>query len=186
MKISASEVRIGNLIEHQSKLWRVLKKSHVKPGKGGAFVQLEMKEISAGTKLNERFRSEDKLEKAHVTPRRMQYLYADGDSHVFMDSESYEQLSIAADDLAGLSGYLLPNTDVQVNFHNDLLIGVELPPMVTLKVTETEGAIKGQTAIGGGKPAITETGLRITVPTFIEVGESVRVNTETGEYAERA
>ena len=186
MKISAFEVRVGNLVEYQNKLWRVLKKNHVKPGKGGAFVQLEMKSVDGGTKLNERFRSEDKIEKAHVEPRRMQYLYADGDDYIFMDNETYEQLSIPAEELADQAVYLLPNTDVQVNFHNDSPIGLELPATVVLEVAETEAVIKGQTASGSGKPAILETGLRVTVPTFVNAGDRVKVNTETGQYVERA
>jgi len=186
MKISAFDVRIGNLLDYQNKLFRVLKKNHVKPGKGGAFVQLEMKAISDGTKLNERFRSEDKVEKAHVEPRQMQYLYEDGDSYVFMDQESYEQLSLPSDDLEAQSAFLLPNTEVQINFHNDNPIGVELPQSVVLVVKDTEGVIKGQTASGSGKPAELETGLRVTVPTFVNVGDKVKVNTETGEYMERS
>ena len=186
MKISAFEARIGNLMEYQGKLWRVLKKNHVKPGKGGAFVQLEMKCISDGTKLNERFRSEDKMEKAHVEPRNMQYLYMDGSNYVFMDNEPYEQMSMTAEDLEAEAPYLLPNTDVQINFHNESPIGVELPASVVLEVVETEGVVKGQTASGSGKPAVLETGHKVTVPTFVNVGEKVKVNTDTGEYMERA
>ena len=186
MKISAFEARIGNLMEYQGKLWRVLKKNHVKPGKGGAFVQLEMKCISDGTKLNERFRSEDKMEKAHVEPRNMQYLYMDGSNYVFMDNETFEQLSMTAEDLEAEAPYLLPNTDVQINFHNDNPIGVELPASVILEVVETEGVVKGQTASGSGKPALLETGHKVTVPTFVNVGEKIKVNTDTGEYMERA
>jgi len=186
MKISAFEVRVGSLLEHNGKLWRVLKKQHVKPGKGGAFVQLEMKELSAGTKLNERFRSEDKVEKPHVEVRGMQYLYLDGDNYVFMDSESYDQINILAEDLEEQAKYLLPNTAVQVAFHNEQPIGLDLPANVVLTVQETDAAIKGQTAAGGGKPATLETGVVVTVPTFINVGDKVKVNTDTGEYVERA
>lgn len=186
MKISAFEVRIGSLLEHNGKLWRVLKKQHVKPGKGGAFVQLEMKELNAGTKLNERFRSDDKVEKPHVEVHRMQYLYLDGDSYVFMDSNSFEQINIPADDLAEQIKYLLPNTDVQVTFHNESPIGLDLPSNVVLEVTATDAAIKGQTAAGGGKPATLETGLVVTVPTFINIGDKLKINTDTGEYVERA
>ena len=186
MKISASDVRVGNLVEYQGKLWRVLKKAHVKPGKGGAFAQLEMKAISDNTKLNERFRSEDKLEKAHVEPRQMQYLYPEGSDFVFMDLESFEQLPIAADDLDGQSDFLLPNEEVQINFHNDQPIGIELPASVVLQVAETEAVVKGQTAAGSGKPAIVETGLRVMVPPFVNTGDKIRVNTDTGEYMERA
>ncbi len=186
MKISAFEARVGNLLEYQGKLWRVLKKNHVKPGKGGAFVQLEMKSVNEGTKLNERFRSEDKVERAHVEPRQMQYLYAEGDSHIFMDNETFDQLTMSADDLEAEIPFLLPNTDVQINFHNDSPIGVEMPGNVILEVVETEAVVKGQTAASGGKPAVLETGYKLTVPQFISPGEKVKVNTETGDYVERA
>ena len=186
MKISASDVRIGNLVEYQGKLWRILKKSHVKPGKGGAFAQLEMKAISDNTKLNERFRSEDKLEKAHVEPRQMQYLYPDGQDFVFMDLETFEQMSIANDDMTGQADFLLPNEEVQINFYNEQPIGIELPASVVMKVEETETVVKGQTAAGSGKPAIVETGLRVIVPPFVNTGDKIRINTDTGEYMERA
>lgn len=186
MKISAFDIRVGSLIEHQGKLWRVLKKNHVKPGKGGAFVQVELKETTQGTKLNERFRSADTVEKARVDPRKMQYLYAEGDGHVFMDNETFEQITVNEGDLSEQIGFLLPNTEVQINFHNDNPIGIELPAAVVLEVTDTEGVVKGQTASGSGKPARLETGLRVTVPTFVNTGDKVRVNTETGEYIERA
>ncbi|MGA0344295.1 MAG: elongation factor P [Arenicellales bacterium] len=186
MKISASDVRIGNLVEHQGKLWRVLKKSHVKPGKGGAFAQLEMKAISDNTKLNERFRSEDKLEKAHVEPRQMQYLYPEGSELVFMDLESFEQIQIPAEDLGGQEQYLLPNEEIQINFYNEQPIGVELPASVVMQVQDTETVVKGQTAAGSGKPAIVDTGLRVIVPPFVNIGDKIRINTDTGEYMERA
>ncbi|SET31926.1 translation elongation factor P (EF-P) [Nitrosomonas marina] len=186
MKISAFEVRVGNLIEYQNKLWRVNKKNHVKPGKGGAFVQLEMKAVVDGTKLNERFRSEDKVEKAHVEPRQMQFLYNEGDSYIFMDNESYEQLALPADELEDQAPYLLPNTDVLINFYNEDPIGLELPTSVILEVTETEVMMKGQTAVSGGKPAVLETGLKVSVPQFVNIGDKIKVNTDTGEYIERA
>ena len=185
-KISANEIRLGGLIEHQGNLWRVLKKGHVKPGKGGAFVQVELKDIVNGTKLNERFRSTDKIEKPHVEPRKMQYLYAEGDNHIFMDLENYEQMQLSADDIDEQIGFLLPNTEVKINFYDETPIGLDLPANVVLEVTETEGVVKGQTATGGGKPAILETGIRVTVPTFVNIGEKVKVNTETGDYVERA
>lgn len=186
MRISASEIRIGNLIEIDNSLWKVLNKAHVKPGKGGAFVQLELKDITAGTKRNDRFRSDDKVEKAHVEARNMQYLYAEGGRHHFMDTESYEQIDLSEDDLVDQIGYLLPDTEVQINFYNESPIGVELTDNVVLEIIETEAVIKGQTAAGSGKPAILETGIRISVPQFINVGDRVKVNTETGEYIERA
>lgn len=186
MRISASEVRVGNLIEIDNSLWKVLNRVHVKPGKGGAFVQLELKAIAAGTKRNDRFRSDDKVEKAHVEARTMQYLYAEGGRYYFMDTESYEQIDLSEDELADQIGYLMPDTEVQINFYNDSPIGVELTDNVVLEIVETEAVIKGQTAAGSGKPAILETGIRISVPQFINVGDRVRVNTETGEYIERA
>ena len=186
MKISAFDTRIGNLLEYQNKLFRVLKKNHVKPGKGGAFVQLEMKCISDGTKLNERFRSEDKMEKAHIEPRSMLYLYMDGSSYIFMDNETYEQLQMDAEDLETHTPYLLPNTEVKINFHNDIPVAVEMPTSVVLEVVDTEGVVRGQTAAGSGKPALLETGHRTTVPAFINIGEKIKINTDTGEYMERA
>jgi len=186
MKISASEARVGNLLEFQNKLWRVFKKNHVKPGKGGTFVQLELKSISDGTKLNERFRSEDKVEAAYVEPRQMQYLYSDGDSFIFMDNETYEQMSLEAEYLEEQSLFLLPNTDVLINFHNNSPISIEIPSSVVLKVVETQSVVKGQTASRSGKPATLETGHKVMVPNFITVGEKVKVNTDTGAYIERA
>ena len=186
MKISAFDIRRGNLLEYNGKLWRVAKTQHVKPGKGGAFMQVEMKEVSEGTKLNERFRSEDKVEKAHVESRSMQYLYQDGDAIVLMDNSNYEQIHLPQEDVEEQMGFMLPNTDVTVTFHNDKPIGVELPASVILQVADTEAVIKGQTASGSGKPARLETGISVTVPTFVNIGDKIKVNTDTGEYMERA
>ena len=186
MKISASDARVGNLIEYQGRLWRILKKEHVKPGKGGAFAQVEMKAIADGTKLNERFRSDEKLEKAHVEPRKMQYLYPEGEDLVFMDLETYEQLNIAGDGIAEQKGYLTPNIEVQINFYNNNPIGLDLPTAVTVTVTDTETVVKGQTAAGSGKPATVDTGIRVTVPAFVKLGDKIRINTDTGDYIERA
>lgn len=186
MKISAFDIRPGNLIEYNKKLWRVAKIQHVKPGKGGAFMQVEMKELQGKTKLNERFRSEDKVEKAHVDTREMNYLYQDGDNLIFMDNETYEQSPIPVSDLEGQMGFLLPNTAVKVTFHNEQPVGLDLPTTVVLEVVETDAAIKGQTASGSGKPAKLDTGLTVTVPTFVNVGDKIKVNTTTGEYVERA
>ncbi len=186
MKISAFEAKIGNLIELDGSLWKIIRKSHVKPGKGGAFVQLEIKDVTAGTKRNERFRSEDKLEKAHVDFRKMQFLYDENDLYMFMDTETYEQIELNADDLSDQINYLIPDLEVQINLYNGTPIGVELPDSVVLEIIETDAAIKGQTAAGGNKPATLSTGLRVNVPTFINAGDSVRVSTDTGTYLERA
>ncbi|MCC7486891.1 MAG: elongation factor P [Burkholderiales bacterium] len=186
-KVTATEVRAGNLIEWEKRVWRVLKAYHVHVGgRGGAFMQVEMKDIESGTKKNERIRTEDKIERAFVDQREMQYLYSDGADYVFMDKESFEQLSLPGDFLEGQSGYLVPNIDAQVNFYHDRPIGVQLPPSVVLTVTETEPNLKSATATGSFKPAKTETGLTVMVPQFIVEGTKIKVNTDTGEYIERA
>ncbi len=186
-KALATEIRVGNLLEWDKRVWRVLKSYHVHVGgRGGAFMQVEMKDIEAGTKTNVRFRTDEKVERAFVEPREMQYLYQDGASYVFMDKESYEQLHIPGDLLEGQTGYLLPNTDVQVNFHNDRPIGVQLPPSVVLTVVETDPTVKKATATTSFKPARLETGITVQVPPFIEAGERIKVNTDDGAYMERA
>ena len=186
-KVLATEIRAGNLIEWEKRVWRVLKSYHVHVGgRGGAFMQIEMKDIESGTKRNERIRTEDKIERAIVESREMQYLYSDGDSYVFMDKESFEQLHLPAEFLEGQAGYLIPNVDVEVNFHNDRPIGVQLPPSVTLTVVETEPNLRGATATGSFKPAKVDTGLTVMVPQFVTGGVKIKVNTDTGEYIERA
>ena len=186
-KVLSTEIRAGNLIEWEKRVWRVLKSHHVHVGgRGGAFMQVEMKDIESGTKRNERIRTEDKIERAHVDQRQMQFLYSDASGYVFMDQETFEQLTLAADFLEGQTGYLIPNTDVQINFHNDRPIGIQMPPTVTLKVMETEPNLKGATATGSFKPAKTDTGITVMVPQFVVEGEQIKVNTDTGEYIERA
>jgi elongation factor P len=186
-KVLATEIRVGNLLEWDKRVWRVLKCYHVHVGgRGGAFMQVEMKDIEAGTKTNSRFRTDEKVERAYVEPREMQYLYQDGSAFVFMDKENYEQLNIGAELLEGQSGFLLPNIDVQVNFHNDRPIGVQLPPSVVLTVVETDPNIRNSTATTSFKPARLETGITVQVPPFIEVGEKVKINTDEGVYMERA
>ena len=186
-KVLATEIRACNLIEWDKRVWRVLKSYHVHVGgRGGAFMQVEMKDIESGTKRNERIRTEDKIERAYVEQRAMQYLYSDGAHYVFMDQETFEQLTLPGELLEGQSGYLIPNIDVQVNFHNDRPIGVQLPPTVTLTVGETEPNLRGATATGSFKPARTETGITVMVPQFVTEGERINVNTDTGEYIERA
>ena len=186
-KVLATEIRVGNLIEMDKRVWRVLKAYHVHVGgRGGAFMQVEMKDIEVGTKRNERIRTEDKVERAFVEPREMQYLYLDGDAYVFMDKQNYEQMNLPADFLEGQAGFLLPNTDVQVNFHNDRPIGIQLPASVVLTVTETEPSMKNATATGSYKPAKVETGMTVMVPQFVTEGEKIKVNTDSGDYMERA
>ena len=186
-KVSAVEIRVGNLLEWDKRVWRVLKCYHVHVGgRGGAFMQVEMKDIETGTKTNQRFRTEDRVERAFVEPRDMEYLYQDGDHYVFMDKNNYEQLNLPAEFLEGQTGFLLPNTDVQINFHNGRAIGIELPPSVVLTVIETEPAIKNATATTTFKPAKTDTGVTVQVPPFVNQGERIKVNTTDGTYIERA
>ncbi len=186
-KVSAVEIRVGNLIEWDKRVWRVLKCYHVHVGgRGGAFMQVEMKDIEAGTKTNQRFRTEDKVERAFVDARDMEYLYQDGDGYVFMDKQNYEQLTLPGDFLEGQAGFLLPNTDVQINFYNGRAIGIELPPSVILTVVETEPGIKNATATNSFKAAKVETGIIVQVPPFINQGEKVKVSTNDGSYMERA
>ncbi len=186
-KVLATEIRVGNLIEWDKRIWRVLKSYHVHVGgRGGAFMQVEMKDIESGTKTNQRIRTEEKVERAYVEARELEYLYADGDSYVFMDNETYEQLTLGGDLLEGQTGYLLPNTKVQINFHNERPIGVQLPASVVLTVTDTEPSVKNATATGSFKPATVETGITVMVPQFVSTGEKVKVNTDDGSYIERA
>jgi elongation factor P len=185
-KVLATEIRPGQLLEWDKRVWRVLKSYHVHVGgRGGAFMQVEMKDIESGTKNNQRFRTDEKIERAFVEGREMEYLYNDGTSYVFMDKENFEQLNLSAELLEGQIEYLLPNTVVQVNFHNERPIGVQLPPSVVLIITETDPTLRGATATGSFKPAKTETGLTVMVPPFVGEGEKIKVNTDSGEYIER-
>jgi elongation factor P len=185
-KVSAVEIRPGNLIEWDKRVWRVLKCYHVHVGgRGGAFMQVTMKDIEVGTKTEQRFRTEDKVERAYVDQREMQYLYHDGDNYVFMDKSSYEQLPLSAEFLEGQAEFLLPNTDVQINFYNERPIGIQLPPSVVLEVVETDPYVKGSTVTTSFKPAKLETGLVVQVPPFVAVGEKIKVNTDDGAYIER-
>jgi elongation factor P len=186
-KILATEIRAGNLIEWDKRLWRVLKSHHVHVGgRGGAYMQVEMKDIESGQKRNERLSTDEKIERPFIDRRTMTYSYQDGTSFVFMDNETYEQLSLSAEFLEGQSGFLLPNTEVEINFHNGRALGVQLPTNVVLEVTETEPGIRNATATNTFKPATMETGIIVQVPPFISSGEKIRVNTDDGSYIERA
>ena len=186
-KILATEIRVGNLLEFDKRVWRVLKSYHVHVGgRGGAYMQIEIKDIESGQKRNERLSTDEKIERPFIDRRRMTYSYHDGSNWVFMDNETYEQLTLGEDFLEGQTGYLLPNADVQVNLYNDRPIGVELPASVVLTVTDTEPAIKNATATTSFKPAKVETGISVQVPPFVNNGEKIRVNTDDGSYVERA
>ena len=186
-KILATEIRVGYLLEWEKRVWRVLKCYHVHVGgRGGAFMQVEMKDIESGTKTKQRIRTEEKVQRVELEPREMQYLYRDGDRFVFMDKETFEQINLPEDLLEGQEGYLLPNALVQVMFHNDRAIGVQLPSSVVLTVTETDPNIRNATVTTSFKPAKTETGLIVQVPPFVNSGEKIKINTSDGAYMERA
>ncbi|MDP1707597.1 MAG: elongation factor P [Gammaproteobacteria bacterium] len=186
MKIAASSVRPNTLLDYQGRLWRVSRVEHVKPGKGGAFAQVEMKDIEAGTKLNERFRAEDKVDEVDLEARKMAYSYEENDVLVFMDNESFEQISVPMEFMGQQVGYLLPSTEVQVRLYNERLVSIELPPNVILQVVEADPVVKGQSATSSYKHAKLETGLNVLVPQFVDVGDRIKVNTGSGEYVERA
>ena len=182
MKINATEIRVGMLLEHKNDLWQVLKTQHVKPGKGGAFAQVEMKSVNKNTKLNERFRSSESVEKATLEETKYNYLYKDENNYFFMEPKSFEQIEIKKD-IVGEKGKLLTeNLEVVVSFYNENPISVELPNQVTCKIETTDAALKGQTVSSSYKPAILDNGLSIQVPPFIEAGDNVIVDTRNLEY----
>jgi elongation factor P len=185
-KINGNEIRPGFMLEHDGGLWAAVKVSHVKPGKGGAFAQVELKNIRDGRKLNERFRSEDKVERVRLDQKDQQFLYETDGRLVVMDMESYEQVEIDAELLGERRPFLQDGMKVTVEYYGEEALNIALPQKVTCKVVETEPVVKGQTAANSYKPAILDNGLRITIPPFVGEGEDIIVNTETFEYSERA
>lgn len=186
MKINGNQVRIGMVLEYQGKLWRVSKTDHVKPGKGGAFAQIEMKDVITGTKLNERFRATESVERATLEQRKMQYLYDEGESLVFMDNTTYEQTMLPKDLVGDMLPWLQENMEVSIELHEENPIGIELPPHVTYSIVEADAVIKGQTVSSSFKPAKLENGQTVMVPPFIETGTAIVVSTTDGTYVERA
>lgn len=185
MNIKANDVRKGYMIKFKDKVCRVDSAVHHTPGNLRAMVQMEMKDVLTGTKYSHRFRSDDTVEKVNVDYADMEYLYAEGDSFVFMNSANYEQVTLNKDMVGDSSGYLLPNMKATIAFIEGKAVSVELPPRVTLKVLETEPGIRNATATNVSKPAKLETGITVGVPAFINEGDSIIVNTETGEYMSR-
>ena len=186
MKINANSVRPGNVLEHKNRLWSVTKIMHTQPGKGGAYIQVEMKSLKEGIKLNERFRSSEDVEKAHLDEKDYQYLFMDEHNITLMDLESYEQIEIARDLVGEPIKFLQDGMTLTVLSHGSDAVSVELPEQVILKIEETEPIVKGQTAASSYKPAILENGVRVMVPPFINVGDKVVVRTADSEYVERA
>jgi elongation factor P len=185
-KINGNEIRPGNILEHAGGLWAAVKVSHVKPGKGGAFAQVEMKNIRDGRKLNERFRSADKVERVRLDQKDQQFLYESDGMLVFMDSETFEQIEIPADILGDRRPFLQDGMTVKVEYHESEALSVQLPDKVTCTVVETEPAVKGQTAANSFKPAVLDNGVRVMIPPFVGESEAIIVSTETMEYVERA
>lgn len=186
MKIGANELRIGMLIEFNGKLCTVCKLQHVKPGKGGAFVQAELKELKAGTKFNERFRSDETLEKVRLDEEECQLLFSDGDVYTFMNVSTFEQMEINKSLIGDAASFLQDNMIVHVTLYEGEIIGVVLPDTVVMEVVEADAVVKGQTATSSYKSAILENGVRILVPPHIEAGTKIVVNTAEATYVERA
>jgi elongation factor P len=185
MKIYASEIRVGMLIEYKDDLWQVLKTQHVKPGKGGAFAQVEMKSVNRNTKLNERFRSSESVEKASVEETKFNYLYEDEIDYYFMDPKSYEQINIKKESVGEKGRMLTENLEVSISFYDEKPLAVELPNQVTCIIETTDAALKGQTVSSSYKPATLDNGINIQVPPFIESGDKIIVDTRTMEYIKK-
>jgi elongation factor P len=185
MKISAVEVKPGMIIEHKNDYWNVLKAQHVKPGKGGAFNQVELKSITKGTKLNERFRSSETVEKAEIEERKFNFLYTDEDNCHFMDNKTFEQISIAKALIEEKYKLLKENLEVSISFMDEKPLSIELPNNVECVIDITDAAIKGQTAASSYKPATLDNGLKINVPPFIESGDKIILDTRTLEYVKK-
>ena len=185
MKINAGEIRVGMLLEYKNDLWQVLKTQHVKPGKGGAFAQVEMKSVGKNTKLNERFRSSETVEKASLEEISFNYLYSDENNYFFMNPKTFEQIEIKKNIIGEKGKLLIENLEVSISFHNDNAISVELPNQVNCKIVSTDAALKGQTVSSSYKPAILENGMKIQVPPFIEVEDEIILDTRTFDYVKK-
>ena len=185
MKINAGEIRVGMLLEYKNDLWQVLKTQHVKPGKGGAFAQVEMKSLNKNTKLNERFRSSETVEKASLEETTFNYLYSDETNYFFMDPNTFEQIEIKKEIVGDKGKLLTENLKVSVSFYNENPMSIELPNQVQCKIETTDAALKGQTVSSSYKPAKLDNGLNIQVPPFIESGDEVIVDTRNLEYVKK-
>ncbi len=185
MKISGNEIRVGMLIEHKDDLWQVLKTQHVKPGKGGAFAQIEMKSVNKNTKLNERFRSSDTVEKASLDEIKFNFLYEDETNYYFINQKSFEQINIKKNIVGEKGKMLTDNLEVNISFYNDKPLAVDLPNQVTCKIMNTDVALKGQTVSSSYKPATLDNGINIQVPPFIESEDTIIVDTRTIEYVKK-
>ena len=185
MKISGNEIRVGMLIEYKNDLWQVLKTQHVKPGKGGAFAQVEMKSVNKNTKLNERFRSSDTIEKASLDEIKFSFLYEDESDYYFINQKNFEQINIKKNIVGEKGKMLTENLEVSISFYNDNPIAVDLTNQVNCKIKTTDVALKGQTVSSSYKPAVLDNGLNIQVPPFIESGDTIIVDTRSLEYVKK-
>jgi elongation factor P len=185
MKINASEIRVGMLLEYKDDLWQVLKTQHVKPGKGGAFAQVEMKSLNKNTKLNERFRSSETVEKAALDENDFNYSYDDDVNYFFIDPKSFEQVEVKKEIVGDKGKLLTENLEVKISFYNEKAISIELPNQVQCKIETTDAALKGQTVSSSYKPATLANGLNIQVPPFIESGDEVIIDTRNLEYVKK-
>jgi len=185
MKISGNEIKPGMLIEHKDGLWEVLKTQHVKPGKGGAFNQVEMKSFNKSTKLNERFRSSDTVEKASLDEINYNYLYEDNSDYYFIDQKTFDQINIKKNVFGKKGNFLKENLEVKISFYNEKPISVELPNQINCKIENTDAALKGQTVSSSYKPATLDNGVKIQVPPFIEKGDEIVIDTRTIEYVKK-
>ena len=186
MAQNANAIRVGMVLDHQNKLWRVMKTQHTMPGKGGAFIQMELRDVRTGTKLNERFRSSEAIETVELDKKDYQYLYGDSDTVTIMDINSYEQETINRDLIGDQAAYLQEGMNIIVESFEGSPIGVELPETVILEIADTGAVVKGQTAVAGYKPAILSNGVRTSVPPFVATGDKIIVKTIDGSYVERA
>ena len=185
MKISANEIKTGMIIVHNNDLWEVLRTQHVKPGKGGAFNQVELKSINKNTKLNERFRSNDTIEKAILDEKKYNFLFEDSENYHFMDQVSYEQILIKKSKIGEKGKLLKENTEVTINFYDDIPLSVDLPITINCKIIRTDASLKGQTVSSSYKPAIIENNVKIQVPPFIDTDDEILIDTRTLEYVKK-
>ncbi|MBV9538298.1 MAG: elongation factor P [Acidisphaera sp.] len=186
MKINAIDLKPGHVLEHQSKLWLVLKRELVQPGKGGAFAQVELRDLRSGSKLNERFRTQETVERVRLDEKEMQFLYMEGEQATFMDTETFEQVSVPRDLIGDAADFLTDGMICQVMLHEGTPLSIEMPPSVVVQVVEADPVVRGQTASSSYKPGRLANGRRVMIPPHVEAGTRIVVNTADGSYVERA
>jgi elongation factor P len=186
MKINAIDIKPGNVLDHQGRLWIVLKRELVQPGKGGAFAQVEMRDLRGGTKLNERFRTQETVERVRLDEKEMQFLFMEGDQATFMDNDSYEQITVPRETVGDPADFLSDGMVCTIMLHEGAPLSVALPPNVTMRVTEADPVVRGQTASSSYKPGRLENGRRVMIPPYIEAGTRIVVSTADGSFVERA